>query len=142
MSKVINICVWCGSSKAYVEEREYIVCCPTCGKRVDILHNGGTPLMHRGTLEAMIEARYGNAATAALRRKPTTKMEKKVCETWENPEYAGVLPVLLANRFNFPNGEMTARDAAVVRQVMIWLGSPVGQHFLYECGFTAAGEQA
>lgn len=141
MSGAINTCVWCGSKKAYADDAEGVVHCPTCGKRVRIMKGNETPTMSREALAELTEARYGSAATAALRRKPTSAMEKKVCETWEKPEYAGVLPVVLANRFNFPNGEMTARDAAVVRQVMIWLGSPVGQHFLYECGFTAAGEQ-
>ena len=134
------LCVWCGSEQAFLDTIEQRVHCPVCGKDVDLLHRDAVPAMPLLTMRALGDVRYGKDATAALKRRPTTKMERKICALWTSPEYEGVLPVLLANRYNFPNGEMTARDAAVVRQVMIWLGSPVGQHFLYECGFTAVGE--
>lgn len=129
-----GMCVWCGSTKAYFDKQRNTVCCPVCGGKA-ALSTSKVPTMAAATLKALVEARYGNAATAALRRQPQTRLERIFRDTWDKDSYKDVLPVLLSNRYNFPNGEMTLRDAAVARQLVQWLGSPNGVHFLYECGF-------
>lgn len=133
-----EICARCGSAKAYFSTTDGVVC-PVCGFQT-IISSVQPPSMTAEAYDALVDHRYGLNTTAALRRKPQTVMEKLFVKTWTGKAYGGVLPVLLANRFNFPNGEMTERDAAVVVQFVRWLGSPMGQHFLYECGFAPAKE--
>ena len=136
--KYHETCARCGSHKAFYSSTDGMKC-PTCGF---LVHTGGSaPLeMSADEYDALVEHRYGTNATAALRRKPQNALSRKFLNTWDSKEYAGVLPVLLANRYNFPNGEMTERDAAVVGQVIQWLGTPSGQHYLYECGYLPAEE--
>ena len=136
-----NICARCGSTKAFYSSPDGMVC-PTCGFSAITDSANSVPVIPADAYDSLVEHRYGMSATAALRRKPQTKLERLFRRTWEKPEYAqAVLPVLLANRFNFPNGEMTERDLAVVGQFVQWLGSPFGQHYLYECGYTPAEEK-
>ena len=45
------------------------------------------------------------------------------------------LEYILADKPNHPAGECTARDEEIAATVIQWLGSPVGQQFLNDCGF-------
>ena len=42
----------------------------------------------------------------------------------------GTLEYIMAEKPNYPNGEVTQRDAIVAASVVQWLGSPVGQSFI------------
>lgn len=39
-----------------------------------------------------------------------------------------------------PNDYLTEREEKIVASVIQWLGTPVGKHFLAECGFKYKGE--
>ena len=133
-----DLCVRCGSKRAFYVSTDGVRC-PACGLRVRT-DGKGMLTMSAEDYDSLVDHRYGRNATSALRRLPQTPLAKKFHGVWNQKEYAGVLPALLANRFNFPNGEMTERDAAVVGQFVQWLGSPAGQHYLYECGYKPAEE--
>lgn len=133
-------CVWCGSTKTYIDETASYAHCPVCSKRVDLMRRDAVPAMTRNTMRQLGEARFGTATETAFRRQPRTSAERRFRSVWNRAEYAETLPMLLANKAGFPNGEMTERDSALAGILMQWLGSPVGQNFLHECGFVAAEE--
>ena len=136
MSAIVELCLRCGSNKAYVT-REVTIVCPVCMFTMSLSKGDINTRMGFAEYNDLVNARYGNAATVALRRAPATKLERAFRTKWDSEEYQGVLPNLLANKYNFPNGEMTPRDKALAAILMQWLGSPIGQHYLYECGFAA-----
>lgn len=60
-------------------------------------------------------------------------MEKKFALAWEKENtQSRILEYLLAKNPNYPNNEVTERDATVAATVIQWLGSPCGQNFLKE----------
>lgn len=136
MSKPVEMCLRCGSPKAYISGKSTVTC-PACGFIIQCTKGSEPPRLSIADFNDLVEFRYGNAATAALGRAPATKQERIFRKVWDSGEYQGVLPNLLANKYNFPNGEMTLRDKAVAGILLQWLGSPIGQHYLNECGFAA-----
>jgi hypothetical protein len=75
-------------------------------------------------------------------------LEERFAKVWKRINtlhYSGVrlatLDYLLADDINYPNGEVTPRDAEVAATVIQWLGSPVGQEFLREVITSPEGEK-